>query len=68
VELRDVAQRQLDAVRAKLAELDALERNLSSFVASCTAKCAGGPAPKCSILEDLSQAQPMQLAVSRCCG
>ena len=44
----------LDTVRDKLAELLALERSLSKFVTACTAQCVGGPAPKCTILKDLS--------------
>jgi len=54
VEARDVAQRQLDAVRARLVELKALERGLAGFVRSCDATCAGGPAPDCVILEDMA--------------
>ena len=53
-EARDVAQEQLIAVRAKLAELKALERSLFSFVISCDTSCAGGPGPDCVILEDLA--------------
>jgi MerR family transcriptional regulator, copper efflux regulator len=53
---RDLAQEHLVAVRAKLAELKALERSIAAFVASCDASCAGGPGPDCVILEDLSKA------------
>lgn len=52
---RDVAREHLTAVRAKLAELKALERSIAGFVASCEASCAGGPGPDCVILEDLSK-------------
>ena len=67
---RDLAQTHLDAVRAKLAELRALEAHLQSFVETCTAACAGGPAPECTILEDLSTPSPQTAAStkSRCCG
>src|SRR5215469_10386886 len=56
IEARDAAQEQLATVRAKLAELKALERTLFSFVISCDATCAGGPGPDCVILEDLAAA------------
>lgn len=52
---RDLAQEHLIAVRAKLAELKALERSIAAFVASCDASCAGGPGPECVILDDLSK-------------
>lgn len=55
VEARDLAQEQLLAVRAKLAELKALEKTIAGFVESCEAVCAGGPGPDCVILEDLSE-------------
>ena len=73
VEAREVAQAHLDTVRAKLAELLALERSLSRFVTACTEQCAGGPAPKCSILQDLSLSDAALVAKSaapipnRCC-
>ncbi|BAM93112.1 MerR family transcriptional regulator [Bradyrhizobium oligotrophicum S58] len=52
---RDLAQTHLDAVRAKLAELKALERSMAAFVTNCDASCAGGPGPDCVILDDLAQ-------------
>jgi DNA-binding transcriptional MerR regulator len=52
---RDVAQEHLAAIRAKLKELQGLERSIAAFVASCDASCAGGPGPDCVILEDLSK-------------
>lgn len=55
VEARDVAQQHLDAVRAKLRELRALEKSLKSFVASCDAECAGGSAADCVILDELNE-------------
>jgi Cu(I)-responsive transcriptional regulator len=62
VEVRDIAQAQLQEVQRKLAELQALQAALSAFVCSCDAACAGGPAADCTILEDLatpaSVAQP----------
>ncbi|KRR17678.1 MerR family transcriptional regulator [Bradyrhizobium retamae] len=55
VHARDLAHEHLIAVRAKLAELKALERSIAAFVASCDASCAGGPGPECVILDDLSK-------------
>jgi MerR family copper efflux transcriptional regulator len=46
-------------------ELMALECSLARFIEACTANCAGGPAPKCTILKDLSLPGGAQ---SRCCG
>lgn len=54
VQARDLAQEHLSAVRAKLAELKALERSLSAFVTDCDASCAGGAGFDCVILDDLS--------------
>ncbi|MES2925342.1 MAG: helix-turn-helix domain-containing protein [Pseudomonadota bacterium] len=76
VEAREVAQVHLDSVRAKLAELQALERSLSKFVTACTEECVGGPAPKCNILQDLSLSDTAlatkqsagKAPASRCCG
>jgi DNA-binding transcriptional MerR regulator len=52
---RDLAHEHLIVVRAKLAELKALERSIAAFIASCDASCAGGPGSDCVILEDLSK-------------
>lgn len=68
VEARDIAQVHLDAVRAKLAELQALQASLSKFVKSCGEQCLGGPAPECTILKDLSLADPASAAPGRCCS
>lgn len=54
VQARDLAQEHLTAVRAKLAELKALERSLSAFVSDCNSSCAGGAGSDCVILDDLS--------------
>lgn len=65
-----VTQAHLDAVRKKLSELRALEKTLMRYVDSCKAQCAGGPAPNCTILEDL--AMPAVASNSRkkvrCCS
>jgi DNA-binding transcriptional MerR regulator len=69
VEAREIAQVHLDAVRTKLGELRALERSLSKFVRACTDQCAGGPAPQCTILKDLSAGgSRLAPAGAGCCG
>jgi DNA-binding transcriptional MerR regulator len=57
LEARDLAQSHLEAIRAKLDELKALERTVARFVKSCEVACAGGPGPDCVILEDLHHAR-----------
>jgi DNA-binding transcriptional MerR regulator len=64
VEVRDIAQAHLLEVRKKLAELQALETSLSSFVCSCDTACAGGPAADCTILEDLAAPATMAVGLS----
>jgi DNA-binding transcriptional MerR regulator len=68
VEARDIAQVHLNTVRTKLAELQNLERSLSKFVQACTDQCVGGPAPKCTILKDLSLEDSRLATPARCCG
>lgn len=63
VEARDLAQDNLDAVRAKLKDLQALEASLMQLVNDCEAACVGGPGPDCVILEDLSEPRTVS-----CCG
>ena len=53
-EARDLAERQLKAVRLKLAELKALETSIAALVSNCNSSCAGGVAADCSIFEDLN--------------
>lgn len=53
VEALAIAQTHLQAVRAKVAELRALEHSLQSFATSCAQRCAGGPAAECTILKDM---------------
>jgi DNA-binding transcriptional MerR regulator len=55
MDARDMAAEHLGAVRTKLRELKALERNLVTFVRSCDTSCAGGPGPECVILSDLGK-------------
>jgi DNA-binding transcriptional MerR regulator len=52
-EARDLAERQLVAVRRKLAELKALETSIAALVSTCNSTCAGGAATDCSIFEDI---------------
>ena len=54
-EVRDIANEHLQAIRSKLAELQALERTIASFAQSCTSACAGGPGPECVPLVNLGE-------------
>jgi DNA-binding transcriptional MerR regulator len=56
---KDLAEDHLSAVRSKLRELHALEKDLIDFAGRCASACAGGPARDCVILDDLS---------SKCCA
>lgn len=58
LEARDLARDHLEAVRAKLTELKALEQTIASLVSECESACRGGPGPDCEILEDLHQPRP----------
>ncbi len=55
LEARDLAETHLAAVRAKLAELRALERGLARLIEAARYDCAGGPGPECVVLEGLSR-------------
>jgi MerR family transcriptional regulator, copper efflux regulator len=68
IETRDIAQAHLDAVHVKRVELQALERNLSRFVKSCSQLCVGGPADQCTIIKDLGSARTPSTANTACCG
>jgi DNA-binding transcriptional MerR regulator len=54
VEVRDLAQGQLDQVRAKLDEMRQLEAKLAQFVAGCDASCVGGTTGDCVIIGDIA--------------
>ena len=68
VETRDIAQGHLSQVRAKLTELQSLERALAQFVKSCNAQCLGGPAAKCTILRTQAPLGELGASPSGCCG
>jgi MerR family copper efflux transcriptional regulator len=69
VEARAIAQGHLTAVRLKMAELRRLEHSLTRFVRACSERCAGGPAPDCTILADLRQGvSAASKAAGGCCG
>lgn len=70
LEVREMAQMHLDAVRAKLDEMRQLEAGLQSFVASCDDSCCKGPTRNCAIIEDLSASDPIRQPASSasCCG
>ena len=53
-EVRDLAARQRDIVRVRIAELQSLETQLSLQVADCDATCCDGPASDCSVFRSLS--------------
>jgi DNA-binding transcriptional MerR regulator len=54
VEVRDLAQTQLESVRAKIEQMRQLEAKLMSFVASCDTDCCAGRTRNCNIIADLS--------------
>lgn len=56
-ETRDIAQKHLDDVRQKLAELRSLEQRLETFVDRCNDACAGGPGQDCVIFKDMAAAK-----------
>lgn len=70
IEVREMAQTHLDAVREKLEEMRQLEASLQSIVASCDDACCKGSTRNCAIIEDLSVSELLrQLAGSAsCCG
>lgn len=68
VDARAIAQVHLSAIRAKLVELHALESSLSRFVTACSEQCAGGPAPECTILQDLRIGTAGPGPSSGCCS
>jgi MerR family copper efflux transcriptional regulator len=53
-----IVRRHLQGVRARLAELEALERGFCAFVRRCDEACVGGPAADCVVLADLAGPAP----------
>jgi len=60
MEARDLAQRHLARVKARLVELRALERAITEFVRTCDSACAGGPGPDCVVLQELTEPAAMR--------
>lgn len=56
LDVRDIAAAQLEIVQARRKEIDALERTLSGIAGRCSALCASGPQPDCTIIDDLARA------------
>ncbi len=54
-EVRDIAQRHLDEIGRKIADLERMRATLAATVALC----AGDAAPDCPILEALSDTEPV---------
>ncbi|KAF0227387.1 MAG: MerR family transcriptional [Beijerinckiaceae bacterium] len=51
LDVRDLALSHIDVIRAKRAELDALEAILTDLAASCSDACRNGHSPDCTIIE-----------------
>ena len=58
MDAREMVRGHLDAVRAKRAELEALEESLAAFVDRCDTLCAGGPGPDCVVFDELATPAP----------
>ena len=65
-DVRELAETHLSAVRAKLAELKALEATLRWYIDECAAQCADAKTRDCTIVIDLS-AKRAKDAASSCC-
>lgn len=55
LDIRDIAEGQLQVVRARRAEIDALERTLAGLTGRCTAVCAQSASKDCTIVDDLAR-------------
>lgn len=55
LDVRDIAESQLQVVRARRAEIDALERTLSALTGRCSDLCAKGVSRECTIMDDLAR-------------
>jgi DNA-binding transcriptional MerR regulator len=69
LEVREMAQMHLDAVRARLEQMRQLEASLQSYVASCDDACSKGSTRNCAIIEDLSASESLRHSASSapCC-
>lgn len=56
LDVRDIAATQLAIVQARRQEIDALEKTLCGLAGQCSALCASGPQPDCTIVTDLARA------------
>lgn len=56
LDVRDIASAQLTIVQARRQEIDALEKTLAGLAGRCSALCATGPQPDCTIIDDLARA------------
>lgn len=54
LEVRELAQKHLAALRVKLAELEALQKGVADFARDCDTKCSGVSGAECEVLRDLS--------------
>ena len=66
-ETREIAREHLNSVRLKISQLRQLESSLSRFIRSCSETCIGGPAPKCTILQDVSLGMGPVATSKACC-
>jgi DNA-binding transcriptional MerR regulator len=53
-EARALAETQRMTIRARIAELQAMEAQLTRHIAACEAICCGGRAPACPILPEIA--------------
>ncbi len=56
LDVRDIAAAHLAIVQARRQEIDALESTLAGLTGRCSALCATGPQPECTIIEDFANA------------
>lgn len=56
LDVRDIAAAHLAIVQARRQEIDALEKTLAGLAGRCSALCATGPRPDCTIIDDLARA------------
>lgn len=55
LDVRDIASAQLAIVQARRKEIDALEITLAGLAGRCSALCASGPQPDCTIIDELAR-------------